>query len=321
MAKNNIPGNTKPAPAKAENITVNNNKRDLRKEAEARSRARRMRSIMKLGVSKEDIEKMFEQEDNRMILVLLSGQYTVDCGTEKKTVKRVERTPNGKKLVDKEIEVHVVLRGLAAAKKYTETEKINVIAEHKTAIWVLTDVSNVEAISEKLKVLGRVSITKPEKHTQESVKADIKKKNETPKKPSNNTAEAKKAAKANRKDVNKKNAEMRPYYAAKRKGGVSARIKKHNPTLAKKIEKWLEERKKIEAEKADRVEKHKRNYRQLSSVEMKANKRARKAVKHLATQERRKAAEKKRAEYNAKEAAKRSQKAQKPVQTDLKIAA
>jgi hypothetical protein len=54
---------------------------------------------------------------------------------------------------------------------------------------------------------------------------------------------------------------------------------------------------------------------------MKANKRARKVAKRLATIERVEAQGKKRAAINAKTTAKKSKKAKKPVQTKLKMAA
>jgi hypothetical protein len=296
-------GNANPVPAKkAENkvstVTSNkNSKRDLRKEIEARSRARRMRSMLKKGMTKEQVEEVFAQENNRMVLVLLHGNYTVQDGM--------------KKIKDKE--VPNILRGFAAAKKYVDDNKLTFMSGSSNAIWILTDKDHVEDVSTKLNILGRVSITKPE--------VNPPKKEKSVKKPTGNTAAVKKAAKDARKKHNIEGKEMRPYYAALRKGGVKARIKKYNPTLADKIEKWIKEHKKAEAEKADRIDKHKRDHRQMSSLEMKANKRARKAAKHLAAQERRKAADLKRAENNAKIRAKRAQKAQKPVQTELKAAA
>lgn len=316
MKKNKKPGIATPAPAKkAENkkttntVTVNHIKRDLRKEAEARSRARRMRSMLKLGMEKERIEELFANEDNRMILVLLNGKYTVQDGMRKKKVKKeMVEEPN-------------ILRGFAAAKKYVDDNNLNFVTGTKVSMWIRSNKDQVDNEVELLKVLGRVSVTKPEKHTKATEEARMKKERKTPKTPTNNTAEVKKAAKAARKEKNKNGAEMRAYYAALRKGGVNARIKKHNPTLAKKIETWLKDRKKTAETKADAIDKHKRDHRQMSSIEMKANKRSRKAIKFIIAKERRMATEKKRAEYNAKVRAERAQKAQKPVQTKLKMAA
>ena len=326
---NYTPGNATPAPAKkAETKTTttvasnSHNKRNLKKEIEARSRARRMRSMLKLGMKEELIEEMFAQEDNRMILVLLDGKYTVQDGTKTKTVRKRDEHH---KLVSKEtIEVPNILQGFAAARKYVEEQNLQFMSGCGNAIWVLSDKDNVDDAVEKLKILGRVSVTKPEKHTYETEAARIKKEKKSVKKPSNNTAEAKTAAKTRRKNANLSKAAMRPYYAALRKGGVSARIKKFNPDLAEKIENWIKKIKKqkaAETEKAERIAEHRRVHRQMSSLEMKANKRARKAAKHLTTQERRKAAEAKRAAINAKAKAERAKKAQKPIQTKLDMAA
>ena len=296
-----IPGVATPAPAKkAENkaTQVASNKpteRDIRKEAEARSRARRMRSILKLGIKKEQVQKWFAEENNRMVLVLLNGQYTTEDG----------------------------VRGYKAAKKYIDDEKLTFMGGSPNAIWILSDVNNVDNVVEKLKILGRVSVTKPEPHTKESTIKYLKdkKKTEETRKPSNNTEDTKKNAKKARKEDNKSRAAMRPYYAALRKGGVSARIKKYNKALAKKIEKWLKEHKALEAEKAEKSKEYRAKHRQLTSLEMKANKRARKASKHLAAQERRKEREKERMKNNEALTAKRVQNAKKPVQTELKEAA
>lgn len=313
MTNKNIPGNATPAPAKAEK------KRDLRKEAEARSRARRMRSMMKSGMKPELIEEMFAQEENRMILVLLDGKYTVQDGM--RTIKKYKRDKQHKVTSVEEKEVPNILRGWKAANKYVEDQKLHLMTGYSNAIWILSDKDHVDDAVEKLKVLGRVSITKPEPHTYDTEKTRIAKEKKTPKKPSNNTAEAKAAAKERRKANNTSKAEMRTYYAALRKGGVNARIKKYNPTLANKIEAWLKEHKKTEAEKAERMAKHRRNHRQMSSIEMKANKKARKEAKRIATQKRRKEAEKAAAEHNATARKKLAQKAQKPIQTELKMVA
>ena len=318
---NYTPGKANPAPAKkAENKVTNNHiARNVRKEAEARSRARRMRSMLKLGMSKEQIEEIFAQENNRMVLVLLNGNYTVQDGEREKKIRH--RDKKTKTTSIEVVKVPNILCGFAAAKKYADDNKLEFMSGSRNAIWIHTDKDHVDEVVEKLKVLGRTSVTKPELRNKETEKTRIEEEKKTPKKPTNNTVEVRKAAKAARKQANIEKANMRPYYAALRKGGVNARIKKHNPTLAEKIEKWLKDVKKAEAEKADRIDKHKRDHRQMSSIEMKANKHARKAAKSLAAKERRMAAEKKRAESNAIERAKHVQKAQKPVQTELKMAA
>lgn len=310
MKKTNKPGNATPAPAKkAETKEVKNIVRNKKKEYEARSRARRMRSMLKQGMKEEQIQEMFAQENNRMILVLLNGNYSVQDGVKDKKVRHKDKDGNVSIEV---VQVPNMLHGFNAAKKYIEDNGLHFMSGSSNSIWVLSDKDSVTNDVEKLKVLGRTSITKPEAKTEKKPKD---------KKPTNNTAEVKAAAKAARKKANTTKCYMRPFYAALRKGGVSARIKKHNPTLANKIEAWLKEHKKAEAEKADRMDKHKRDHRQMSSVEMKANKRVRKAAKHLLTRERHKVVEAKRIEANAKMRAARVQKAKKPVQTEIKAAA
>ena len=276
----------------------------------SRQRARRMRSLMKRGMTQEQIDQYFANENTRLILCLLYGSYSIQDGTIKKEI--VKRGPDHK-VKSKEVkEIPNILHGLAAAKKFAENEGIEVIAGRPTSIWVKTDVEHVDEISNKLLTLGRISITKPE--------IKVEKKEKT-KKPTNNTAEVKTKAKETRKKQNIEKANMRPYYAALRKGGVCARIKKYNKTLADKIEKWMKERKATEAQKAEKSKEHRVKHHQLTSFEMKANKRARKAAKHLAANERRREREKKLMENNAKQHSKRPQKAQKPIQTKLKMAA
>lgn len=267
--------------------SVNHYKRDEKKELKARIRERRIRSLIRKGMSKEDVKKLMEDENRRLVLCLIYGSYRYKDGDK-------------------------TLTGSNAAEKFATENEMKVISKGPHHIWVSTVVDKIDTIVSLLKPIGRLSITKPE------APPEVKKKQKSP---TNNTAERKKAAKEKRKSDNKKSAEMRPYYAAKRKGGVSQRIKKHNPELAKKIEAWLKERKKTDAKKAEKSKEYRAKHRQLTSLEMKANKRARKAAKHLATQERRTAREKERADYNAKLRIERAQKAQKPVQTEIKMAA
>lgn len=311
--------NSASAPAKkAENknatTTVASDNYSRTKEAKARSRARRIRSMLKLGMPKELIEEMFAQEDNRMVLVLLYGTYTVEDGT--RTIKIHKRDKQHKVCSIETKEVPNILRGFEAAKHYVDANKLHFMSGSRNAMWILTDKNNVDDVVEKLKILGRVSVTKPEVNNKETKK-------KAPKKPTNNTVEVRKAAKAKRKADNIKKAEMRPYYAALRKGGVSERIKKYNKTLADKIEKWLKEMKAAEASRKKGSEEERAKHRQLTSVEMKGRKRARKAAKFLATQQRRKEAEKKRQEANAKahEAKVAAAKKKNPVQTEIKMAA
>lgn len=311
------PGDATPAPAKAENkatkvASVNHLMRDKRKEIEQRSRARRIRSLMKLGVAKEQIEEWMHEEDNRFVLCLIYDSFFIIDGTKKKKVYKRDETHRVYGVEEQEVDN--VLHGIDAFKKFCENNKLKIMSTHKGSFghagWILSDKDNVDNVVELLKPVGRTSITKPEPHTVEKPKKE--------KKPTNNTAEAKKSAKAKRKAQKIHNAKMRPYYAALRKGGVSARIKKYNKSLAEKIEAWIAEKKKADTLKAEKNKEYRAVHRQLTSSEMKANKRARKAARHLAAQERRREQEKKRMDNNAKTQKKR---AQKPIQTELKMAA
>lgn len=263
-------------------LKTKNISRDSYKEAKARARARRMRSLMRLGMAKELIEEMFAQEKNRMVLVLLNGNYTIEDGTKKKKI--IKRDEHHKIISSEEKEVPNILRGYDAARKYVENEKLRFMAGSKTAIWILSDVDHVNDVVGKLKILGRVSVTKPENHTKRTEEIRTKSKKKISK-PSNNTIEAK-----------KKKASMRPYYAALRKGGVSKRIKQHNPELAKKISLWIKERKAV---KSKREEKEKIDH---------------KHVQHLTTNDRKKIERTKSCKIHAKNS-------KNPIQTKIKFAA
>jgi hypothetical protein len=324
---NYIPGNN-PAPAvsaekKDYKSTVNHIKRDKRKEAMSRTRQRRLKALIRAGLSEEEILKIFDHEDTRIILCLYYGSFTFEDGTIKKTVR--ERNKQHKVIGEKEIEVPNVLHGRNAVEKFLEKNNITTICTGPTYCHIKTDKEHVDEIVKMLEPIGRTSITAPEKETKESLEKkknqERKTANKANKKPTNNTEEAKSAAKEARKNFKKNRFEMRPYYAAKRKGGVSARIKKFNPTLAEKIEAWLKEQNKIKESRKKGSYEERAKHRQLTSIEMKANKRARKVAKLLATKERIQEREKKRAEYNAKKSIERAQKAQKPIQTELKMAA
>lgn len=322
------PGTATPAPVKkaekATNVASNNHyARDARKEAEMRSRARRIRSLMKLKIPKEEIDALFEEEKTRTVLCLYYTSFTIEDGVKKKRI--YHRDEHHKVTSCEEVEIPAILRGKEAVKEALKRANIEPLFLGPNYCWIKTTKDDLDAILKVLEPIGRTSVTKPKRLTAEDVaakkKAERKAKEKANRKPSNNTAEAKKAAKAKRKDAKRNAAEMRPYYAALRKGGVSKRIKMHNKNLADKIEAWLKERRKAEAEKAEKDKERRSEHRQLTYIEMKANKRARKAAKHLAAQERRREREKKRMDNNATAKAKRAQKPSKPVQTKIKMAA
>lgn len=70
---------------------------------------------------------------------------------------------------------------------------------------------------------------------------DVTPKEKKEKKATKNTTEVKRAAKTKRKNLNIECTKMRPYWAARRKGGVSKRLAKKNPKLAAAITEWLKE--------------------------------------------------------------------------------
>lgn len=294
-------------------------KNQRRAEAEARCSARRTKKLKAAGATDEQIEQLIAEENARTILCIYYGSHTVNLGEQEVEVKKYNKK---KKCYEPaKVKKEVVLHGRTAAEYTIRQKELDVITFSSTSCFIKTTVDKAEEIAADLrKEIGRCYITKHEKLP---AKEEVEKLNEKPseKKPSYNTSEKKKAAKAKRKEENKKKAAMRPYYAALRKGGVSKRIKKYNKPLAEKIEKWIKERRTAETEKAEKDKERRTKHRQLTSVEMKTNKRARKAAKHLATRERRRAVEMKRMENNAIAKEKRAQKAQKPVQTELKMAA
>lgn len=291
-----------------------------RAEAEARCSARRTNKLIAAGATKEQIEQLITEENARTILCIYYGNHTVDLGEQEVEVKKYNKEKRCYEPT--KVTKNVILRGRNAAEHTIREKGLEVIAFASTHCFIKTTADKAEEIANDLRAtIGRCYVTKHERLPVKETMEKLNPKPEEKKKPTYNTSERKKAAKARRKAANIKKAEMRPYYAALRKGGVSARIKMHNKTLADKIEKWLKEHEAAEAKKAEADKEHRAKHRQLTSIEMKANKRARKTAKYLAAKERRREREKKQAEYNTKMQAKRAQKAQKPVQTELKMAA
>lgn len=309
----NIPGNaTKPAPANAENentttknavnarifvkgkVITYDDALKKRKERDERIRARRYNALLKSGLTEDQAKEFMENLNIRTIMILPFSSFSVQDEMKKK----------------KETEVPNILQGVSAVLKFLEDNKIEVLCSNSMAVYFNTVKDKIEEMKTLFKDVGRLYIHSW--HPAEEKKEKVKK-------PTTNTAEVKKAAKEKRKNDNKQHVVMRPFYTALRKGGVSARIKKHNPSLAEKIEKWIEEQRASEASRKKGSKEERSKHRQLTSMEMKVNKRARKAAKHLATVERKAAAERKRQEANQK--AKAAKIAAKPTQTELKMAA
>lgn len=188
-----------------------------------RERIRRIRKLAKSKVPPEKIEELLKNEDRRTILCLVYGTYKMEDGTRKKTVTK--RDEHHKVVGKEEIEIPNILYGVYAAKKLMEDNKIPIISYGKTYVYADIDKKDVDKVSKLMEQVGRVHIYKWQESKQ-PVKKD--------KKPSNNTDEVKKANKA------AKHINMKPFYAAKRKGCIDERIKKYNPKLAEQIQKWLD---------------------------------------------------------------------------------
>ena len=165
-----------------------------------------VKRLIEMGVSKEEINKRLKDPDARIILYSAYSSYQLKV--DKKTYQA------------------------GAAIEYTLNKaKIGVLSNGKEYGYILTTKQDVPSILDLLKGMGRLYVRKW---------SPIVKKKHSPKKPTNNTVEVRKEAKRKRKLENVSQNYKRAFYAAKRNGGVSERIKIHNPKLAAEIEAWLE---------------------------------------------------------------------------------
>ena len=264
-----------------------------RKEREDRTRMRRFNRMVEAGMTEDQIKEYEKNLQIRTIMVMPYSSFFFIDGTKKKIIyhRGVDHHVTSKE----EVEVDNRLTGVSAVLAYMKSHNIEPICSntlckgrgipHIGYVYFNTTEDKLDETKELMKDVGRLIIHRwvAEEPAEERQQ----------RKPTKNTKDAKAAAKKARKDANKQKVDMRPYYAAKRKGGVSARIKKFNPTLSAKIEEWLAEQtkklegKKISSESKKTSKEYRAQHRQLTSQEMKANKRARKAAKFLATQERR----------------------------------
>ena len=286
-----------------------------KKEKEDRTRMRRFNRMIAAGITEEQIKEFESNLNIRTILLMPYSSYFFVDGKKQKTItKRDEKH----RVIGKEtIEVDNKLTGVNAVLAFLKSNNIEPICGNTVRnngqkplgyVYFNTTKDKLSDIEELVKDVGRIIIHKwvPEEPEEERKQ----------RKPSKNTKEVKIAAKKSRKAENMSKANMRPYYAAKRKGGVSSRIKKFNPELAAKIEKWLAEQqpkglniKKAASKPYKYSKEYRAKHRQLTSIEMKCNKRARKAAKSLATQKRRQAREKAAMVKNQADLKKRAQKA------------
>lgn len=241
--------------------------------AQQRTTAIHIKRLSERGLSKEKIDEMLHDPDARLVLCIAYDSYVLKREGQKN------------------------LHGIKAIKFTLNENKIDMIDGGHNYVYILTKVDDIDNISEAIGNMGRISIRKWEDKVEKPKKE---------KKPTNNTAEKKQSAKNKRKTANKKAAEMRPYYAALRKGGVSERIKKHNKELAEKIQKWLDEKKEMTPKN-----------KSARKVEKKAKLKARRE----ATIKRVQSLEKKRMDNNIAKQKKAAQKAGKQAQIEFKEAA
>lgn len=322
MKNNNKPASKNVAPAaSAENKKFTN-------------RCRRIRQLVKLGLSEEKIQEIFKVKNTRVVLCLYYTSFTKEGTRVKKVYKRDEKHH----VVDvTETEVKVTLTGRQAAEAFLEENGIKPIATGPSYCYIKTDVEHLDELLETLKTIGRTSVTKPDPVVNAMIESEVKK--IKPRKPSGNKNPEKKHV-SNKQVRDAKS--MRPIYAVLRKmrsAGANAedvdkfikeRIKKYNPKMAAKIKESIISRAKslnlalkfknkpiAESKSADSRAKH----RQLTAIEMKARKRAKRVARHLIALERLQKRQAEAAVSNAKAKAERAQKAQKPVQTELNMAA
>lgn len=246
------------------------------KMAKQRMLSRLEARLKKQGVSEEKIEEIRKSLDIRTMTILSFGNYSVTLGTKKVT--------RGKKKV--EIEVPNILRGVDAIEHLAKEHGYEVLKKYRYWIYLKLHKDQVEEASKVFKEYGRLYVYDWQVGKTNTI--------DRTKAPKNNTKDVRKKAKQKRKDEKKEKNDMRPYYAALRKGGVSKRIKRHNKTLADKIEAWIKERKAAEEKKAESAAKSK----YPPSIVRKANKKARKAAKYIAAKQRKIERETKRAAEN-----------------------
>lgn len=310
MKKQNTPAQVAaPANAEIENIIEKYASHTPGKvTSKLRERIRRIRKLAKSKVPPEKIEELLKNENRRTILCLIYGTYQMEDGTRKKTVTK--RDEHHKVVGKEEIEIPNILYGVYAAKKLMEDNKIPVISHGKTYIFVDVDKKDVDKVSELMKPIGRTHIYK-----WQEFKQPVKKE----KKPSNNTDEVKKANKAS------KHVDMKPFYAAKRKGYIDERIKKYNPKLAEQIQKWLDATSERTKRKNRGKGKRKHSFAtaklQRTTLEIKRSKRIKACLRQIDHLEKVKATETLKSASNAKKKANKAAiKAAKKEQS-LKLAA
>lgn len=267
-----------------------------------RTEERFTRKLINAGCSEEQITKLLEDLDSRTVLCMPYDSIRI----------KTKDTETGKESY---------LTGYKAARQVVSDLNLTPIAESSVRFYFTTTKDKVDELVATLRdKVGRCYISKLRKPTVEE--ATKKKEEKKERHHTYNTSEVKKAAKKRRKELNKKKADMRPYYSAlhtlKKTAGledvtkeqinkaIKERIRKYNKTLADNIRTWLEGQCSIK-----KSEEHRAKHRQLTSKEMKTRKKAKKQAKLLATIERRRTQEKAAMIKNKADLEKRAQKAAK----------
>lgn len=165
--------------------------------AKQRLAARRKIRLLKSGMTEAQIEELANEEKTRIITCLLYGTYTVDLGTTHKVKKD-----------KKEVEVPDILHGQRAAQYTLGENKVTILRAYNNYVIVKSSTDTLEKDSEILKEMGRIQVAKLQPK-QEKPKKE--------KKPTNNTAEVKKAAKKKRKESNLQKVENRKFYKVRKK--------------------------------------------------------------------------------------------------------
>lgn len=285
----------------------------IKKARKERLRIARMHRMARKGISKDIIEEMLKNEEIRTAMCLVYGSYKIEDGTrEKKITKRDE---HHKVISTETVQVPNVLHGSAAAVHLFKQNGYTILASGANYVYLRIGIGDIDKVTELAKDVGRLSIYKlaPYKEHEDKPKKD--------KKPSANKGKAA-AAKKTRKDAKKYYAEMRPYYAARRDGKISDRIKRFNPELAAKIQEWLKDHPMRETRKNKGKGSHSRGVNktcQITTLEKKRQERLKKAARHSAKVEAKKASDRTKMVENAKK--KKDLVSKKyPKQTELKAA-
>lgn len=249
-----------------------------KKSAKERLRMNRKARMLRAGITEEQIKECENKDNIRLLLCLTYGQFKFEDGKNKFTgakaiAKAVEKKFNSK-----------LCKVLKATGNYT---------------WVSTNTEHAEEIATYMRQAGRTLIYSLKEHEEKETKC---------KKPTGNTNRAKAVAKAKRKKLNVDKHNMKPFYAAKRNGGViSKRIRMNNPKLAEKIEEWLKQFGELPKRSTTGSFRHKKRGTRpktcLQTLAERRKMRAKKIGKLLIQKEEKKASEKLKMAKNAKKKA------------------